>query len=172
MSWTPSLLRGFSAPVILDDDLTVAERLHLMAHDEDLFNRWDAAQSLLADAVIAYSRGQGDCDQLARCYRQILADDNLLDQFKASILGIPGIAVLESRIKPADPVALHEARLALQAALGQALCDEVDACLANQATHAETAGGRALLNQLLALESPRVILLRCRWPAHRCLMPI
>ena len=148
---TPSLLRGFSAPVILDDDLTVAERLHLMAHDEDLFNRWDAAQSLLADAVIAYSRGQGDCDQLARCYRQILADDNLLDQFKASILGIPGIAVLESRIKPADPVALHEARLALQAALGQALCDEVDACLANQATHAETAGGRALLNQLLAL---------------------
>ncbi|MEL0207119.1 MAG: DUF3458 domain-containing protein, partial [Alphaproteobacteria bacterium] len=148
---TPSLLRGFSAPVILDDDLTVAERLHLMAHDEDLFNRWDAAQSLLADAVIAYSRGQGDCDQLARCYRQILADDNLLDQFKASILGIPGIAVLESRLKPADPVALHEARLALQAALGQALCDEVDACLANQATHAETAGGRALLNQLLAL---------------------
>ena len=40
----PSLLRGFSAPVILEleeDDARLAFR---MAHDSDPFNRWDAAQ--------------------------------------------------------------------------------------------------------------------------------
>ena len=34
----PSLLRGFSAPVILDYPYTDAELLHLMAHDDDAFN--------------------------------------------------------------------------------------------------------------------------------------
>ena len=49
----PSLLRNFSAPVILRDDLTSAERLKLLAHDTDMFNRWDAAQTLFADQILA-----------------------------------------------------------------------------------------------------------------------
>ncbi|MFY9509393.1 MAG: aminopeptidase N, partial [Rubrivivax sp.] len=36
----PSLLRGFSAPVVLDDGLGDAELLVLLAHDSDAFNRW------------------------------------------------------------------------------------------------------------------------------------
>ena len=32
----PSLLCNFSAPVILQDDLTPSERLHLLAHDVDM----------------------------------------------------------------------------------------------------------------------------------------
>jgi aminopeptidase N len=43
----PSLLRGFSAPVILDAKLTRADRLVLLAHDPDPFNRWEAGQQLL-----------------------------------------------------------------------------------------------------------------------------
>src|SRR6202012_5377323 len=38
----PSVLRDFSAPVILDDDLTDADRLVLLAHDTDPVNRWEA----------------------------------------------------------------------------------------------------------------------------------
>ena len=34
-----SLMRGFSAPVILDDGLTDAQLLALLAHDTDAFNR-------------------------------------------------------------------------------------------------------------------------------------
>ena len=42
----PSLLRGFSAPVKIEIDLTDAERCFLMGHDSDAFNRWEAGQQL------------------------------------------------------------------------------------------------------------------------------
>src|SRR5690606_8291421 len=42
----PSLLRGFSAPVILEYDYTDAELLTLLANDTDPFNRWEAGQRL------------------------------------------------------------------------------------------------------------------------------
>jgi aminopeptidase N len=42
----PSLLRGFSAPVILDYDYSDQQLLALLAHDTDPFNRWEAGQRL------------------------------------------------------------------------------------------------------------------------------
>src|SRR5437773_3103349 len=42
----PSLLRNFSAPVIVTHDYAEAELTHLMAHDSDAFNRWEAGQRL------------------------------------------------------------------------------------------------------------------------------
>ena len=36
----PSILRGFSAPVVLDRATTPAEQAFLLAHDTDPFNRW------------------------------------------------------------------------------------------------------------------------------------
>ena len=41
----PSVLRGFSAPVRLDIDLSDDDLLVLLRHDTDPFNRWQAAQS-------------------------------------------------------------------------------------------------------------------------------
>ena len=38
----PSLLRGFSAPVILEREAPAAERAFLLAHDDDPFNKWEA----------------------------------------------------------------------------------------------------------------------------------
>ncbi len=150
---TPSLLRGFSAPVILSDDLTRAERLHLMAYDCDQFNRWDAGQTLLADVLIAAIGGKMDVAALANGYQQILADANLRDDFKAGMLVIPGIPVLESLMSPADPVALHHAKQALLKALGLALQQEIDAALSppGRARYSSTPAGRALLNQMLIL---------------------
>ena len=42
----PSILRGFTAPVVLEFDYTDAQLLHLLAHDSDPFNRWEAGQRL------------------------------------------------------------------------------------------------------------------------------
>src|SRR5690606_26501318 len=42
----PSLLRNFSAPVILRHDYDDAALTHLVAHDSDAFNRWEAGQRL------------------------------------------------------------------------------------------------------------------------------
>ncbi|MGB2107168.1 MAG: aminopeptidase N [Candidatus Puniceispirillum sp.] len=154
---TPSLLRNFSAPVVLEDDLSTAERLHIMAHDSDRFNRWDAAQTLAADAIIAAATGGNSLDDdaaaLSGAYRKILDEADLLDAFKASMFALPGISVLESRINPADPVALFHARMGLQAALGHNLADIIAAHLTDEsrASLATSDGGRALLNALLML---------------------
>jgi aminopeptidase N len=149
---TPSILRGFSAPVELDDDLGADERLRLMAHDSDMFNRWDSAQILSRDAILAVAAGGGaDVDDLAWGYRQILADRNVLDDFKAGSLRLPGLPVLEAARHPADPVALFNARRTIQGALGTALADEIANALDDQAGLAATAGGRALLVQFVEL---------------------
>jgi aminopeptidase N len=42
----PSILRGFSAPVMLDFDYSDAQLLALLANDSDPFNRWEAGQRL------------------------------------------------------------------------------------------------------------------------------
>ena len=148
----PSLLRGFSAPVRLVDDLSDDERLHVMAHDTDLFNRWDASQVLATGAILsAAAGGPVVIEPLANGYRRILADKDLLDDFKAGTLRLPGIAVLEAAQAPADPVALFEARRGLQASLGHALSDEIGTAVGSRETMTDSAGGRALLIQLVEL---------------------
>ena len=147
----PSVLRGFSAPVRLEDDLTSDDRLHLMAHDADLFNRWDSAQMLATDAILALAAGEAAMvDRLAGGYRRILADDALLDDFKAGCIRLPGQAVLEAARQPADPVALFQARRDLMTALGHEMAPQIAAALADSRMTA-TAGGRALVMQLLEL---------------------
>ncbi|WP_324780694.1 aminopeptidase N [Thiobacillus sedimenti] len=48
-----SLLRDFSAPVQLEFEQTDAELAHLMAHDSDAFNRWEAGQRLATRVLLA-----------------------------------------------------------------------------------------------------------------------
>jgi len=149
---TPSVLRGFSAPVRLVDDLADHERLHLMTHDSDLFNRWDAAQMLATGAILSLAGGEAVAvEPLAAGYRRILGDAALLDEFKAGTLRLPGIAVLEAARAPADPVALFSARRGLLASLGRALASEIAAAIEARGQMAGHAGGRALLTQLVEL---------------------
>ena len=149
---TPSVLRGFSAPVRLSDDLDAGERLHLVAHDSDLFNRWDSAQILATDAILALASGEtAEVAALASGFSTLLADDTLLDEFKAGALRLPGQAVLEAARRPADPVALFTARRALMAALGTELSAQIAAALDARETVAGSAGGRALLMQFVEL---------------------
>ena len=158
-SLTPSILRNFSAPVIIDDDLSNDERHHIMRYDTDLFNRWDNAQTLISDEILAVAANPslpvnaGSVAALADGFRYILADQSCLDYFKAAILTLPAISVLESRMAPADPVDLFNARLTVEAALAQHMKDQYHQALdsQNMAKLAATAGGRALRNRLLAL---------------------
>ena len=156
---TPSILRNFSAPVMIDDDLSRDERHHIMCHDTDLFNRWDSAQTLISDEILtaaAYPFKPIDNDAIAKLadgLRHVLEDPSCLDYFKAAILTLPAISTLESRMAPADPVGLFNARLAVETALGQQMKDQCDRALDSQKSKklATTAGGRALQNRMLAL---------------------
>jgi len=49
---TPSYLRGFSAPIKLNSDLTFEQKIFLLKHDDDAFIRWDSAQQLWQSLIL------------------------------------------------------------------------------------------------------------------------
>jgi len=49
---TPSWFRGFSAPIKFDNSLTSEEKIFLVSHDSDPFNRWDNVQSLWLEYIL------------------------------------------------------------------------------------------------------------------------
>ena len=55
----PSLLRGFSAPVVLELEQPDAHWLTLLAHDTDPFNRWEAGQRLALQRALSAIRAEG-----------------------------------------------------------------------------------------------------------------
>ena len=122
----PSLLRGFSAPVRLEADLSEADLLALVAHDEDSFNRWQASQTLairlMTRSVTAIRAGLPPLFEPA--YAGALL--HLLDgadedaAFVAQGLTLPGEADLAREIgRDVDPEAIHTAREALRKDLGR-----------------------------------------------------
>ena len=126
---TPSLLRGFSAPVILDYAYTDAELLHLLAHDADPFNRWEAAQRLALARLLNSLRGVEPREfTLDAAYldalRAVLQDPALDPAFKELLLTPPGEAYIAEQLDEVDPPHIHRARQALRGALAQQLAAE------------------------------------------------
>ncbi len=153
----PSLLRGFSAPVILELDEDDARLAFRMAHDADPFNRWDAAQRyaervalmLAADPAVVVP------DAFVAAFRALLDDGALDPAFRAQALALPGEAYLLERMSPADPVALRAALIRLMQAIGTTLAEDwlrvFDAMQVpgEYRYHPADAGRRALANLAL-----------------------
>ena len=123
----PSVLRGYSAPVILDiaeDDARLAFR---MAHDSDPFNRWDAAQRYMERVILALAadKAAGRPMQVPQAFghafRALLTNDSLDPAFVAETLALPAEAYLLERMEQADPAPLRAALIHLLRELGQAL---------------------------------------------------
>jgi len=117
----PSLLRGFSAPVIARYDYSDGELLHLMAHDDDPFNRWEAGQRLAA-TIILERDGQPPAAFIDAA-RRLLSDPD--PAFAAEALALPSETFLAEQMDPVDPDALHAARNRLRRALAEALKPEL-----------------------------------------------
>lgn len=132
-----SLLRDFSAPVQLELEQTDAELAHLMAHDSDAFNRWEAGQRLatrvLLAGITAGAVGTRWIPEafVAACWR-VLHDGLTLDPaLAAEALNLPAEAVLAEAVvalgKPIDPEAIHAARVGLRRHLAARLRDQFEA---------------------------------------------
>ena len=150
----PSALRGFSAPVRLHDDLSVDELAVLASYDTDGFNRYEACQRLAHLALeqrLYGDRPDQACEQaLATALSATVADDALRSDYKALCLSVPGQSEVEQRTVEADPVAIWQARQALQGAIGSQLSGSIGSCLDDEGL-LETAAGRALRNRCLYL---------------------
>jgi aminopeptidase N len=118
----PSILRGFSAPVILNRPTTTEERAFLLAHDTDPFNRWEAGRQLAKDVLARMvtenaAPGPAYLDALERVAR----DDGLDPAFRALSLRLPSEddmaqTLFDAGVTP-DPDAIHAARDRLATAL-------------------------------------------------------
>ncbi|MHB1075987.1 aminopeptidase N [Thiobacillus sp.] len=161
-----SLLRDFSAPVLLELDQTDAELAHLMAHDSDAFNRWEAGQRLATRVLLAgIAAGGARTDWIPDAF--VAASGRVLDDglsgdpaLAAEALNLPAEAVLAEAVVALggiiDPEAIHTARVNLRRHLAARLRDQLEAvwtALAPTAAYAPDGaqvGQRALRNACLA----------------------
>jgi aminopeptidase N len=124
----PSLLRGFSAPVILEYDYSDAELAFLLAHDSDDFNRWEAGQRLFLRILIDLAHKAAAGETLAlppaavSAFREVLTNSKLDAAFKAEALTLPTESYIFEQIgEEANPQAIHTARVFMRRALAQKL---------------------------------------------------
>ncbi len=114
----PSLLGNFSAPVKLNYDYTEAELNLLMAHDNDLFNRWDSAQRLCTQVVkkLMQSHKQAQAltisTDLFKAYETLLAQHNIDPAVIAQILSLPSFQYIAEELPTIEVSALIAARQA------------------------------------------------------------
>jgi len=156
----PSLLRGFSAPVLLDDGLSDEALLVLLKHDTDAFNRWEASQRLALNRILGAVRS-GEKLVLDAAYldamRAVLRHTELDSAFKALALTLPGEAYIAEQLDVVDPQDIHTAVEAAQVQLADALRDDwIAAFDVNQVSGGYTpdpvsSGKRALANLSLAM---------------------
>jgi aminopeptidase N len=160
---TPSLLRRFSAPVNLRCDLGDADLVHLMAHDSDAFNRWEAGQRLALAIIlrgVETIRAGGTIDvprAFVDAVGRVLADGARDPAFTAEALMLPSETYVAEQMDVVDPEAIHAARNGLRRAVAGALRADLAGVYRSfevkgpYSPDAQSAGRRALRNMALGL---------------------
>ena len=161
----PSLLRSFSAPVILNYPYTEADLLQLLAKDDDPFNRWEAAQRLATEIIL--KREGRPSDAYLHSVKNLLAETD--HAFVAEVLTLPSETFLAEQMDLVDPDALHASRNTLRRALASNLKKELLQTYTTlkitvpYSPDAAAAGKRALrnlaLSTLMELETDEVVTL-------------
>ena len=158
----PSILRDFSAPVIINRDTTNAERAFLLAHDTDPFNKWEAGRSLAKTVLCsmitdASSPDPEYLDALAR----VATDGSLDPAFRARALQLPSEDDLAQTLHDSgtvpDPDAIHAACQRLSGALAEKLSADLPELYDEMSVSgpyspdAEAAASRAMRSAILDL---------------------
>ena len=159
---TPSLLRGFSAPVNLKLDQSDSDLAFLISNDSDPFNQWQAANTYATRTIIQLvkareknknsSRGTG----FTRALQKALANEKLEDAFKAELLKLPSPADIAREIgKNVDYTHICQAHRKVSKTIARNLGRDLEKLYATLASrsrfspNAGPAGRRALRNASL-----------------------
>ena len=162
---TPSILRGFTAPVTLEFAYLDSQLLHLLAHDSDAFNRWEAGQRLAVNQAVNAIKSIAEgtisiCanplnDAYLAAMRDVLRHPTLDAAFKELVLTLPSESYLAEQLDVVDPQHIHAVREAMRLQLATALKADWEAAYqASQDTGAYTpdpvsSGRRALAGMAL-----------------------
>ncbi|WP_375228127.1 aminopeptidase N [Roseobacter sp. S98] len=160
----PSVLRGFSAPVVLKSNMPATRRAFLLAHDTDPFNRWEAGRGIARESLLNTIRtGAAPDPDYLNGIRTVLADDALDPAYRALMLGLPAQNELATTLfnegTTPDPAAIWSATDNLRAAMAMHMADLLPVLMdTHQVTEpyapdAQQSGKRALANGMLSLLS-------------------
>ncbi len=127
-SVTPSLLRGFSAPVRVDASYSEDDLLRLLANDTDSFNRWQAAQTyatgliIRSAASIRAGEGASDASGFCEAAARLLANWKSDPAFAAQALALPTDSDIARELgADVDHASIFLARKSVREALGDSL---------------------------------------------------
>jgi aminopeptidase N len=108
----PSLLRNFSAPVILKQKVEKERLAFIFEYDTDSFNRWDAGRKLCENSLFSMISESALPDNLyLNSLRKLIRDDTLDPAFRALTLSLPSQdeitqKCLDNGVIP-DPMAIY-----------------------------------------------------------------
>jgi aminopeptidase N len=128
----PSLLRGFSAPVILDAGQDDAQLRFLMARDSDPFARWEAGHTYATRLMLGLIEARGAQGQgagrplaldpgLADAIAGTLADPALERAFVAQALTLPAESFVGEQMAVIEVDGIRAVREGLRTTLGERL---------------------------------------------------
>jgi aminopeptidase N len=126
---TPSLLRGFSAPVKLKN-IPLERQQFLALNDSDPFARWDASQQVATHILLGMVAAGHRGNQLALDpalidqMRRALAASGADPAFAAEVLTLPSESFLADQMEVVDVEAIHAARDFARRQIGAALADD------------------------------------------------
>ncbi|XP_045820929.1 puromycin-sensitive aminopeptidase isoform X3 [Trifolium pratense] len=126
----PSLLRGYSAPIRLESDVTDDDLFFLLANDSDEFNRWEAGQilarKLMLNLVDDFQNNKPLVlnSNFLDGFSRILSDSSLDKEFVAKAITLPGEGEIMDLMKVADPDAVHTVRSFIRKQLASELRSE------------------------------------------------
>jgi aminopeptidase N len=96
---TPSLMRGGSAPVLLDHQPQPGALAHLMAHDTDPVARWDAGHRLALSSMAAMVlHGAAPDEGWIAAHAPFLHENGHDPSFRALMLSLPGDEALATHL--------------------------------------------------------------------------
>ncbi|MGD9979842.1 MAG: aminopeptidase N [Hyphomonadaceae bacterium] len=151
-----SIVRGFSAPVTLDDDLAPDARLAQMAHDPDPFTRWEAGQTLARSIMLGETGAS--VHALAAALGRELDRAQEDPAFAALALRLPDLNELILASKSPDPEQLFAGRESVRRSIATALRARLEPIARAKgetpfSPGADAAGRRALKSAALDLLS-------------------
>ena len=145
----PSLLRGFSAPVNIKTDLTIIEYLHILKHDNDSFNKWEAIQNLYLSCL----ENEENISLITSILSEFLNKKIISLSLIAYLLELPSKTVIENLSNVSDPIDVYNVRRNLIKKIGlslQSVFEKTSSNLMkNDINQTNKTGERLLLGKIL-----------------------
>ena len=123
----PSILRDFSAPVILKTDLKFNEYIHILKHDNDSFNKWDAAQNLYLKCF----ENDYNLDNFTTTLEKLILEESINYSLLALLLELPSRNSFESLSDTVDPIIIYKRKKDLMKKIASSLKEVFETSILN-----------------------------------------